>query len=133
MAERNLTLRLENLAETSRLKADPAALSKVLAHLLSNAIKYTPDGGTITIAGHKRPNSESAEIIISDTGIGIARGQQRFIFDKFYRVSTGNLHKVKGFGLGLNYVKKIVEAHDGKIEVTSQLNNGSVFLIKLKQ
>lgn len=68
---------------------------------------------------------------IKDNGIGMDAEKQKMIFDKFYSVSTGNIHKTKGFGIGLSYVKSIVELHNGSVEVSSKLNLGSNFTIKL--
>ena len=74
---------------------------------------------------------EKLEITVQDNGIGISKDDQKKIFDKFYRVSTGNLHDVKGFGLGLAYVKKMISAFDGQISVDSELGKGSTFIIRL--
>jgi two-component system phosphate regulon sensor histidine kinase PhoR len=99
----------------------------VIGNLLDNAIKYCEKEPRISIA---TSNSQaSIQIEISDNGIGISQENQKKIFARFYRVPTGNRHDVKGFGLGLNYVKLIVEAHKGKISVQSKPGNGSIFTI----
>ncbi|MEN0048934.1 MAG: ATP-binding protein, partial [Bacteroidota bacterium] len=96
---------------------------------LDNALKYSKDQIQIVIKSFE--DTKNVVIQISDNGIGISKSHQERIFDKFYRVPTGNLHKVKGFGLGLSYVKKMVEKHGGEIAVNSELNQGSVFTIRL--
>jgi len=101
----------------------------VVHNLLDNACKYSPDIPDISIT--TKTLNRDVIISIEDHGIGMSRDQIKKIFDKFYRVPTGNVHDVKGFGLGLNYVKTIVEAHNGQIEVKSELQKGSMFTIKL--
>ncbi|MCC8173486.1 MAG: HAMP domain-containing histidine kinase [Odoribacter sp.] len=116
-------------AEQDEVYVDDVYMTNVITNLLDNAIKYcveTPEIGVYT-----RNKEENIIISVIDNGIGIAAKDQKLIFERFYRVSTGNLHDVKGFGLGLPYVKTIVEAHYGKVQLESVLNKGSRFDIIL--
>ncbi len=116
-------------AKNHIFQADKVHLTNVIFNLLDNAGKYTPENPEIVI---KTENSYSGIIItVKDNGIGISKSNQKKIFEKLYRVPTGNIHNVKGFGLGLNYVKAIVEAHRGKITLESELNKGTKFIITL--
>jgi two-component system, OmpR family, phosphate regulon sensor histidine kinase PhoR len=123
------TLSLSLEAKNSMVLADKLHLINVLFNLFDNAIKYNQQTPRITI--HTYNVNGSIGINIQDNGIGIRPEDQRKIFYRFYRVPTGNLHDVKGFGLGLSYVKLIVEAHKGKITVSSEPGNGSCFSIVL--
>lgn len=116
-------------ADVDTILADPTHITNVISNLLDNAVKYTSENPEIYIG----TRNQDHELIISvrDNGIGISKSNQRRIFDKFYRVSTGNVHNVKGFGLGLSYVKKIIEEHQGKIRVDSELGSGTTFSINL--
>jgi len=116
-------------ADNDLIYADPGHITNVLSNLLDNAVKYTPEKPEIFI--ETRNVNRNILIVIRDNGIGISKSNQRRIFDKFYRVSTGNVHNVKGFGLGLSYVKKIVEEHHGTISVESELGEGTVFTVSI--
>ncbi len=116
-------------AEHSTISADAVHITNVLYNLLDNAIKYSSDSPVISVSTHN--GSHHLYITIADRGIGITKEAQKHIFDKFYRVPTGNVHDVKGFGLGLYYVKLMAEEHHGKIAVTSTPGEGSKFMLKL--
>lgn len=116
-------------ANESVITGDDIHITNVISNLLENAVKYTTGKPEIEITTSNRNNY--LVISIKDNGIGISKENQKRIFDKFYRVPTGNIHNVKGFGLGLSYVKLIVEQHNGKIEIKSELNKGSQFDIHL--
>jgi two-component system phosphate regulon sensor histidine kinase PhoR len=109
------------------LQGDEVHITHVVFNLLDNAVKYSNGMPLITVATETR--KDSVVISIADKGIGIAREYQSQIFERFYRVPTGNVHDVKGFGLGLSYVKKIVDAHNGKIIVDSVPGKGTKFSI----
>jgi len=110
--------------------ADRVRLEQVAANLIDNAIKYSKGTPEITISTYN--TSEGIMIQVKDNGIGISKENQRKIFDKFYRVPTGNVHNVKGFGLGLSYVLAVVLKHNGTISVTSEVGKGSTFNVHLK-
>ncbi len=112
-------------AKYSFIKADKVHLSNVLFNLLDNANKYSPTHPSVHVATEN--TSHGIIIHVSDNGIGISRVNQKKIFDNLYRVSTGNIHDVKGFGLGLSYVKAISEKHGGWVSVNSELKKGSRF------
>jgi signal transduction histidine kinase len=106
---------------------DEVHFTNIIFNLLDNAVKYSKNDPIITISTKR--DKAGMYILVSDKGIGIKKQDQKRIFDQFYRVSTGNLHDVKGFGLGLSYVKKIVDAHNGRIKIKSEYNKGTAFEI----
>lgn len=111
------------------LQADTVHVTNVLSNLLDNAIKYCSRNPEIRVETANR--NEYLQITIADNGIGIAKNDQKRVFEKFYRVPTGNVHTVKGFGLGLSYVKMIIEAHQGHVDLESELFEGSTFKLYL--
>jgi two-component system, OmpR family, phosphate regulon sensor histidine kinase PhoR len=114
-------------AVNPNIMADKVHLTNVIFNLIDNALKYTKEVPIIKIGTESRP--DGLIISIEDNGIGIKKEHQDKIFDKLFRVPTGNVHDVKGFGLGLSYVKAIVEKHSGIVSVKSELNKGSKFEI----
>ncbi len=111
------------------LRADKNHISNVLNNLLDNANKYTPNNPMITVVSKQLKQSVMIQVI--DNGIGMTKEQVKHVFAKFYRAHTGNLHDVKGFGLGLSYVQAIINAHQGKVRVKSEPGKGSTFTILL--
>lgn len=109
---------------------DVVYFTTLLNNLLSNAVKYSDNDPVIDIEGFTTSDNNIC-IKVTDNGIGINKLDQKHIFDKFYRASTGNIHKFKGLGLGLYYVKKIAEAHGGDVTVNSKPGKGSTFIIML--
>lgn len=122
-------LKLTLNARNPFIYGDEVHLVNVLCNLIDNAIKYNDREPIIEI--NTWDTNEGVMIRIKDNGVGMRLADQDKIFDKFFRVSTGNVHNIKGFGLGLSYVKHMVDAHLGKIWVSSQINKGSVFNIIL--
>lgn len=126
--EKFLSLDLQAPTELPALPADPDRLKQVLLNLLSNAIKYTPPGGQITVRAYA--SEQEMVLQVSDTGVGIPpEGIQR-LFEKFYRV-PGTERSAQGTGLGLYISRRIVEAHRGRIDVTSQVGQGTTFEVRL--
>lgn len=109
------------------IEVDLTHFSNVVNNLLDNAYKYSPEQPEIKVTTENKSNG--LYIKIKDNGIGVSKEDLKHIFDKFFRVHTGNLHDVKGFGLGLSYVKAIVDAHKGKVSVKSELGKGSEFTL----
>jgi signal transduction histidine kinase len=122
---------LEPDATESLVYVDEMHFTNVLFNLMENAVKYRREDVPPQLTAKTRNEGENILISISDNGIGIKKDNLKKIFDRFYRVSTGNVHNVKGFGLGLAYVKKIIEELGGTIKVESEYNTGTTFTITL--
>lgn len=114
-------------AQSTFINADEVHFTNIIYNLIDNAIKYSKDNPLIRVSTLN--NGNQIQIRIQDNGIGMDKDTQGHIFEKFFRAHTGNIHNVKGFGLGLTYVKNIVEAHRGKIEVQSEPGLGSTFTL----
>ncbi len=123
------TIRKNLRAEHTRLSGDRMHLINMITNLLDNANKYSPRKPELTVETENAPNG--VYVYIEDNGLGIRKSDQKKIFDKLYRVHTGDRHDVKGFGLGLSYVKFIVDKHGGTISLESELNKGTRFRVFL--
>jgi two-component system phosphate regulon sensor histidine kinase PhoR len=135
-AVENISLQVEPRGGTAKavleavnpvIEGDLTHVSNMINNLLDNANKYSPQAPQITV--RTRDVAEGVEVVISDQGLGLSKEARKRIFDKFYRVHTGDLHDVKGFGLGLSYVRAMIEKHHGHIDVQSELGKGSDFIL----
>jgi two-component system phosphate regulon sensor histidine kinase PhoR len=127
---RNGKIKTDFLAQNKIIEADKLHITNVIHNLLDNSLKYSSKSPLVTIS--TRDVIGGLIIRIKDNGIGIAKDNHKRIFEKLFRVPTGDLHNVKGFGLGLSYVKSIIDLHKGKIMVESKLGSGSTFTVNLK-
>lgn len=127
--ERDAKITLNLQAPRSFASVNEDHMTNVIINLIDNALKYSPNQPIINIS----TVNDNNEIVIkvSDKGIGMSKVVQKRVFEKFYREHTGDIHNVKGHGLGLAYVQKIIDKHDGKVFVESEKDKGSTFTIKL--
>ena len=126
---RNAELEFDFKASQPIIEADETHLINIICNLIDNSIKYSTNGLQLKFKTENTPNG--IMFSVKDNGEGISKEAQKKIFDKFYRVDNSDAHNVKGFGLGLTYVKAIIDSHKGKIVVKSQINSGSEFQIYL--
>jgi two-component system, OmpR family, phosphate regulon sensor histidine kinase PhoR len=129
LQSRNGHITVENINQEVEIYGDYSHLTNIIVNLLENAIKYSPSTPEIKII--ISITNTTVQISVVDKGMGMNSDTQKKIFDKFYRATKGNLHDVKGFGLGLSYVKAIIEEHGGTIIVQSEMNKGSTFSVTL--
>ncbi|MFN3490096.1 MAG: sensor histidine kinase, partial [Emticicia sp.] len=122
-------LKVELNATKSSIYADRTQLVSLIRNLLENAIKYSSRPPSITIRTENI--GDTLVFVVADKGIGIPKESIAKIFNKFYRVPTGNLHNVKGFGLGLSYVNQIIKAHKWQISVESEVGEGTTFKVTM--
>lgn len=127
--EKRGTLNLNLKAARHMIQADDVHFSNIIFNLLDNAIKYSKEDVPLHIIIETVNNGSMLAIRIKDNGIGMNKETQMRVFEKFYRAHTGNLHNVKGFGLGLSYVKAMVDAHHGRIKLDSTPGKGSMFIV----
>lgn len=125
--EGEITVRLN--AKNDLIKADEVHFTNLLSNLVDNAIKYSKEKPRIIISTHC--SKKYFILRVEDNGIGMNKETVKRVFEKFYRAHTGNLHNVKGFGLGMSYVKTVIDAHKGRIKVESTLGKGSTFTVEM--
>ncbi len=136
LAINNISLQVEKKSGTVKgslkaskpiIQGDLTHVTNIIHNLLDNANKYSPEKPEIIV--HTRDLPNGVEVTVEDHGLGMSKEARKHVFDKFYRVHTGNRHDVKGFGLGLSYVKAMIAAHNGQIDVKSELGKGSKFIV----
>ncbi len=129
LEEKNARIETNFAAKKDMIQADEIHFTNLLSNLIDNAIKYSKESLLIKLS--TTSTNKTISIKIEDNGIGMSKESVKRIFEKFYRAHTGNIHNVKGFGLGMSYVKTVIDAHKGKIKVDSTLGKGSCFTIEL--
>jgi two-component system phosphate regulon sensor histidine kinase PhoR len=131
LQEKQGTLEMKLDAQNDLIEGDEVHMSNLINNLMDNAVKYSKENVPPKICISTTSDQKKFIIRIEDNGIGMTRETVKRIFEKFYRAHTGNIHNVKGFGLGLSYVKTVVEGHEGVIKADSTLGKGSCFTIEL--
>jgi two-component system phosphate regulon sensor histidine kinase PhoR len=129
LQEKNGKIELLLNAANDTVTVDEVHFTNILSNLIDNAIKYSKENLVVKLVTHR--TAKHFIIQVQDNGIGMSKETVKRIFEKFYRAHTGNIHNVKGFGLGMSYVKSIIDAHKGKIRVESTLGKGSTFTIEV--
>jgi two-component system phosphate regulon sensor histidine kinase PhoR len=131
VAEKNATVTYTLEAVEDKVNGHPVHFVNMISNLIDNALKYSKEDIDPVIEVGTYNNNNNIIITVKDNGIGMTKDTVSKIFEKFYRAHTGDVHNVKGFGLGLNYTRKMVEAHNGKINVESTFGQGSQFKITI--
>jgi two-component system phosphate regulon sensor histidine kinase PhoR len=131
LQEKNGKAELLLNAENDVVNADEVHFSNLINNLIDNAVKYSRENAPVFVKISTQSNGKNLIIKVEDNGIGMNKETLKRVFEKFYRAHTGNIHNVKGFGLGLSYVKTIIEAHHGDIKADSTLGKGSTFTIEM--
>lgn len=131
LQEKQGSLEMDLSAGNDLIEGDEVHISNLVNNLMDNAVKYSKENVPPRIVIHTSSSNRNFIIRMEDNGIGMTRETVKRIFEKFYRAHTGNIHNVKGFGLGLSYVKTVIEAHGGTIKAESTLGKGSCFTIEL--
>lgn len=126
--DKNGKVELQLNASNDLMEADEVHFTNLINNLMDNAVKYSKEEEPLLLKVSTKNAGKYIRITVEDNGIGMSKETVNRVFEKFYRAHTGNVHNVKGFGLGLSYVKTMTEAHDGKIKVESVLGKGSVFI-----
>ena len=129
LKEKKATVELLLNAKNDMIAADEIHFANLISNLIDNAIKYSKENLILKVITHSTNNN--LVIVIEDNGIGMSKESAKRIFEKFYRAHTGNVHNVKGFGLGMSYVKTVIDAHKAKIKVDSTLGKGTSFTIEM--
>ena len=129
LQEKNGKIELLLNAANDTVTVDEVHFTNILSNLIDNAIKYSKENLVVKLVTHR--TAKHFIIQVQDNGIGMSKETVKRIFEKFYRAHTGNIHNVKGFGLGMSYVKSVIDAHKGKIRVESTLGKGSIFTIEV--
>jgi signal transduction histidine kinase len=127
--DKGQTVEVEIAGDLRTIQAVPRAVQEVALNLVSNAVKYTPEGGRVSVAA--RNAADGVELVVSDTGFGIPASDQEKVFQRFYRVKDAQTRHIVGTGLGLPIVKQVVEGHGGSIRLDSQPGRGSTFTVRL--
>lgn len=130
LQEKQGSIEIDLAASNDLIEGDEVHISNLINNLMDNAVKYSKDNVPPKICISTSSNAKKIIIKIADNGIGMTRETVKRIFEKFYRAHTGNIHNVKGFGLGLSYVKTVVEGHEGTIKADSTLGKGSCFVME---
>jgi two-component system phosphate regulon sensor histidine kinase PhoR len=131
VAEKNAHISYTLMAAKDEVLGHPVHFVNMISNLFDNALKYSKEEVDPLIKVSTKNERNNIVLTVEDNGIGMSKETISRIFDKFFRAHTGNVHNVKGFGLGLNYTRKMVEAHDGSISVQSELGKGSKFTISI--